>query len=100
MLATLRAGAYRRHIENHIRAGNTTLRWLQAWPTMLAAQVAGSETRFLAEMTAEARALGMDHTIGGRVAHDSCVWRDLLPRARRWQLWWPPAAARYWSPVR
>ncbi len=32
-----------------------------AW--MLAAQVAGSETRFLAEMNAEARALGMDHTI-------------------------------------
>jgi D-alanyl-D-alanine carboxypeptidase (penicillin-binding protein 5/6) len=30
---------------------------------MLAAQVAGSETRFLAEMNAEARALGMDHTI-------------------------------------
>jgi D-alanyl-D-alanine carboxypeptidase (penicillin-binding protein 5/6) len=32
-----------------------------AW--MLAAGVAGSETRFLAEMNAEARALGMDHTI-------------------------------------
>jgi D-alanyl-D-alanine carboxypeptidase (penicillin-binding protein 5/6) len=32
-----------------------------AW--MLAAQVAGSETGFLAEMNAEARALGMDHTI-------------------------------------
>jgi D-alanyl-D-alanine carboxypeptidase (penicillin-binding protein 5/6) len=32
-----------------------------AW--MLAAQVAGSETRFLAEMNAEARALGMHHTI-------------------------------------
>jgi D-alanyl-D-alanine carboxypeptidase (penicillin-binding protein 5/6) len=32
-----------------------------AW--MLAAQVAGSETSFLAEMNAEARALGMDHTI-------------------------------------
>jgi D-alanyl-D-alanine carboxypeptidase (penicillin-binding protein 5/6) len=30
---------------------------------MLAAQVAGSETRFVAEMNAEARALGMDHTI-------------------------------------
>ena len=30
---------------------------------MLAAQVAGSETRFLAEMNAGARALGMDHTI-------------------------------------
>ena len=30
---------------------------------MLAARVAGSETRFLAEMNAEARALGMDHTI-------------------------------------
>jgi D-alanyl-D-alanine carboxypeptidase (penicillin-binding protein 5/6) len=30
---------------------------------MLAALVAGSETRFLAEMNAEARALGMDHTI-------------------------------------
>ena len=30
---------------------------------MLAAQVAGSQTRFLAEMNAEARALGMDHTI-------------------------------------
>jgi serine-type D-Ala-D-Ala carboxypeptidase (penicillin-binding protein 5/6) len=30
---------------------------------MLAAQVAGSETSFLAEMNAEARALGMDHTI-------------------------------------
>ena len=30
---------------------------------MLAAQVAGSETRFIAEMNAEARALGMDHTI-------------------------------------
>jgi serine-type D-Ala-D-Ala carboxypeptidase (penicillin-binding protein 5/6) len=29
---------------------------------MLAAQVAGSETRFVAEMNAEARALGMDHT--------------------------------------
>jgi D-alanyl-D-alanine carboxypeptidase (penicillin-binding protein 5/6) len=29
---------------------------------MLAAQVAGSETRFIAEMNAEARALGMDHT--------------------------------------
>jgi D-alanyl-D-alanine carboxypeptidase (penicillin-binding protein 5/6) len=29
---------------------------------MLAAQVAGSQTRFLAEMNAEARALGMDHT--------------------------------------
>ena len=32
-----------------------------AW--MLAAGVAGSETRFIAEMNAEARALGMDHTI-------------------------------------
>ncbi|MBV9799033.1 MAG: D-alanyl-D-alanine carboxypeptidase [Solirubrobacterales bacterium] len=32
-----------------------------AW--MLAAEVAGSETRFLAEMNAEARVLGMDHTI-------------------------------------
>jgi serine-type D-Ala-D-Ala carboxypeptidase (penicillin-binding protein 5/6) len=32
-----------------------------AW--MLAAQVTGSETSFLAEMNAEARALGMDHTI-------------------------------------
>ncbi|MGO9899008.1 MAG: D-alanyl-D-alanine carboxypeptidase family protein [Solirubrobacteraceae bacterium] len=32
-----------------------------AW--MLAAQVVGSETRFLAEMNAEARTLGMDHTI-------------------------------------
>jgi D-alanyl-D-alanine carboxypeptidase (penicillin-binding protein 5/6) len=32
-----------------------------AW--MLAAQVAGSETRFIAEMNAEARALGMGHTI-------------------------------------
>jgi D-alanyl-D-alanine carboxypeptidase (penicillin-binding protein 5/6) len=31
-----------------------------AW--MLAAQAAGSETRFIAEMNAEARALGMDHT--------------------------------------
>ena len=30
---------------------------------MLAARVAGSETRFIAEMNAEARALGMDHTI-------------------------------------
>jgi D-alanyl-D-alanine carboxypeptidase (penicillin-binding protein 5/6) len=30
---------------------------------MLAAVVAGSETHFLAEMNAEARALGMDHTI-------------------------------------
>ncbi len=30
---------------------------------MLAAQVAGSETRFIAEMNSEARALGMDHTI-------------------------------------
>jgi serine-type D-Ala-D-Ala carboxypeptidase (penicillin-binding protein 5/6) len=30
---------------------------------MLAAQVAGSETRFVAEMNAEARALGMDRTI-------------------------------------
>jgi D-alanyl-D-alanine carboxypeptidase (penicillin-binding protein 5/6) len=30
---------------------------------MLSAQVAGSETRFLAEMNAEARALGMEHTI-------------------------------------
>jgi D-alanyl-D-alanine carboxypeptidase (penicillin-binding protein 5/6) len=30
---------------------------------MLAARVAGSETRFLAEMNAEARALGIDHTI-------------------------------------
>jgi D-alanyl-D-alanine carboxypeptidase (penicillin-binding protein 5/6) len=30
---------------------------------MLAAQVAGSQTRFVAEMNAEARALGMDHTI-------------------------------------
>jgi D-alanyl-D-alanine carboxypeptidase (penicillin-binding protein 5/6) len=29
---------------------------------MLAARVAGSETRFIAEMNAEARALGMDHT--------------------------------------
>jgi serine-type D-Ala-D-Ala carboxypeptidase (penicillin-binding protein 5/6) len=29
---------------------------------LLAAQVAGSETRFLAEMNAEARSLGMDHT--------------------------------------
>ena len=29
---------------------------------MLATQVAGSQTRFLAEMNAEARALGMDHT--------------------------------------
>ena len=29
---------------------------------MLAAQVAGSQTRFVAEMNAEARALGMDHT--------------------------------------
>jgi D-alanyl-D-alanine carboxypeptidase (penicillin-binding protein 5/6) len=32
-----------------------------AW--MLAAQVAGSETRFIDEMNAEARALGMDHTL-------------------------------------
>ena len=32
-----------------------------AW--MLAARVAGSGTRFIAEMNAEARALGMDHTI-------------------------------------
>jgi D-alanyl-D-alanine carboxypeptidase (penicillin-binding protein 5/6) len=32
-----------------------------AW--MLAARVAGSETRFLAEMNAATRALGMDHTI-------------------------------------
>ncbi|MFZ0973114.1 MAG: serine hydrolase [Solirubrobacteraceae bacterium] len=30
---------------------------------ILATQVAGSDTRFLAEMNAEARALGMDHTI-------------------------------------
>ncbi|MGO9976167.1 MAG: D-alanyl-D-alanine carboxypeptidase family protein [Solirubrobacteraceae bacterium] len=30
---------------------------------ILAAQVAGSQTRFIAEMNAEARALGMDHTI-------------------------------------
>jgi serine-type D-Ala-D-Ala carboxypeptidase (penicillin-binding protein 5/6) len=30
---------------------------------MLAAQVAGSEPRFLAEMNAEARALGMEHTV-------------------------------------
>jgi D-alanyl-D-alanine carboxypeptidase (penicillin-binding protein 5/6) len=30
---------------------------------MLAARVAGSETRFDAEMNAEARALGMDHTV-------------------------------------
>jgi D-alanyl-D-alanine carboxypeptidase (penicillin-binding protein 5/6) len=30
---------------------------------MLAAQLAGSETRFIAEMNAEAHALGMDHTI-------------------------------------
>jgi serine-type D-Ala-D-Ala carboxypeptidase (penicillin-binding protein 5/6) len=30
---------------------------------MLAAQLAGTETRFIAEMNAEARALGMDHTI-------------------------------------
>ena len=30
---------------------------------LLAARVAGSETRFVAEMNAEARALGMDHTI-------------------------------------
>ena len=30
---------------------------------MLAAQVAGSETRFVAEMNAEAHALGMDHTV-------------------------------------
>jgi D-alanyl-D-alanine carboxypeptidase (penicillin-binding protein 5/6) len=30
---------------------------------ILATQVAGSETRFLAEMNAEARGLGMDHTI-------------------------------------
>jgi D-alanyl-D-alanine carboxypeptidase (penicillin-binding protein 5/6) len=30
---------------------------------MLAARVAGSEPRFLAEMNAEARALGMDHTL-------------------------------------
>ncbi len=30
---------------------------------MLAAQVAGSETRFIGEMNDEARALGMDHTI-------------------------------------
>ena len=30
---------------------------------MLAAQMAGSETSFIAEMNAEARALGMDHTI-------------------------------------
>jgi D-alanyl-D-alanine carboxypeptidase (penicillin-binding protein 5/6) len=30
---------------------------------MLAALVAGSETRFIAEMNAEARALGMDHTL-------------------------------------
>jgi D-alanyl-D-alanine carboxypeptidase (penicillin-binding protein 5/6) len=30
---------------------------------MLATLVAGSETRFLAEMNAEARALGMDHTV-------------------------------------
>src|ERR1700761_7119966 len=29
---------------------------------LLAAQVAGSETRFVAEMNAQARALGMDHT--------------------------------------
>jgi serine-type D-Ala-D-Ala carboxypeptidase (penicillin-binding protein 5/6) len=31
--------------------------------SMLAARVAGSETRFLAKMNAEARALGMDHTL-------------------------------------
>jgi D-alanyl-D-alanine carboxypeptidase (penicillin-binding protein 5/6) len=30
---------------------------------ILAAEVAGSETRFVAEMNAEARALGMDHTL-------------------------------------
>jgi D-alanyl-D-alanine carboxypeptidase (penicillin-binding protein 5/6) len=30
---------------------------------MLAARVAGSETRFVAEMNTEARALGMDHTV-------------------------------------
>jgi D-alanyl-D-alanine carboxypeptidase (penicillin-binding protein 5/6) len=30
---------------------------------MLAAQLAGSETRFIAEMNAEARALGMNHTL-------------------------------------
>jgi D-alanyl-D-alanine carboxypeptidase (penicillin-binding protein 5/6) len=30
---------------------------------LLAAQVAGSQTRFIAEMNAEARTLGMDHTI-------------------------------------
>jgi D-alanyl-D-alanine carboxypeptidase (penicillin-binding protein 5/6) len=30
---------------------------------MLASEVAGSETRFITEMNAEARALGMDHTI-------------------------------------
>lgn len=30
---------------------------------MLAAKVAGSETRFIAEMNAEARAIGMDHTV-------------------------------------
>jgi D-alanyl-D-alanine carboxypeptidase (penicillin-binding protein 5/6) len=30
---------------------------------MLAAQVAGSQTRFIAEMNAQARAFGMDHTI-------------------------------------
>ena len=30
---------------------------------MLAARLAGSQTQFLAEMSAEARALGMDHTI-------------------------------------
>ncbi len=32
---------------------------------MLATQVAGSETRFVAEMNAQARALGMDHTTYG-----------------------------------
>src|SRR5436190_1181546 len=30
----LRAGPYRRHIENRIRAGNTTLPEMAAWPTV------------------------------------------------------------------
>ena len=30
-LSMLRAGAYRRRIRNHIRAGNITLPWLGAW---------------------------------------------------------------------
>jgi serine-type D-Ala-D-Ala carboxypeptidase (penicillin-binding protein 5/6) len=39
-----------------IPSGNNIARMLATW-------VAGSETRFIAEMNAEARALGMDHTL-------------------------------------